>query len=70
MSIALLGHVPWHAFFTCHGRPVLNDAHTRRVHENAIRDFMSVTGIMRPEEFRIVTRVHIIKWRDELVRRT
>lgn len=31
---------------------------------------MSVTGIMRPEEFRIVTRVHIIKWRDELVRRT
>jgi integrase/recombinase XerD len=47
----------------------LSNAHTRRVYENAIRDFMLFTGIAKPEEFRIVTRAHIIKWRDELVRR-
>ena len=29
---------------------------TRRAYENAIRDFMQFTGIVRPEEFRIVTR--------------
>jgi site-specific recombinase XerC len=47
----------------------LSNVHTRRVYENAIRDFIGFTGIVRPEEFRIVTRAHIIKWRDELVRR-
>ena len=30
---------------------------------------MRFTGITRPEEFRIVTRAHIIAWRDDLVRR-
>jgi integrase/recombinase XerD len=47
----------------------LSNPNTRRVYENAIRDFMLFTGIAKPEEFRIVTRAHIIKWRDELVRR-
>jgi integrase/recombinase XerD len=47
----------------------LSNAHTRRVYENAIRDFVGFTGIVRPEEFRTVTRAHIIAWRDELVRR-
>jgi site-specific recombinase XerD len=47
----------------------LSNAHTRRVYENAIRDFMGFTGIVRPEEFRTVTRAHIIAWRDELARR-
>src|SRR5271170_386444 len=42
---------------------------TRRAYENAIRDFMRFTGIARPEEFRTVTRAHIIAWRDDLVRR-
>jgi hypothetical protein len=28
---------------------------TRRAYENAIRDFMQFTGIVRPEEFRTVT---------------
>jgi integrase/recombinase XerD len=44
----------------------LSNAHTRRVYEHAIRDFMGFTGIARPEEFRTVTRAHIIAWRDEL----
>jgi site-specific recombinase XerD len=47
----------------------LSNAHTRRVYENAIRDFMGFTGIERPEEFRTVTRAHIIAWREDLVRR-
>jgi integrase/recombinase XerD len=47
----------------------LSNAHTRRVYENAIRDFMGFTGITRPEEFRTVTRAHIIAWRDQLTGR-
>jgi integrase/recombinase XerD len=47
----------------------LGNAHTRRVYENAIRDFMLFTGIARPEEFRTVTRAHIIAWRDQLIGR-
>jgi integrase/recombinase XerD len=47
----------------------LSNPNTRRVYENAIRDFMLFTGIVRPAEFRTVTRAHIIAWRDDLVRR-
>src|SRR6185312_15047487 len=47
----------------------LSNPHTRRVYENAVKDFMRFTGIKRPEEFRTVTRAHIIAWRDELRRR-
>jgi site-specific recombinase XerD len=47
----------------------LSNAHTRRVYENAIKDFMLFTGIARPEEFRTVTRAHIIAWRDQLAQR-
>jgi site-specific recombinase XerD len=42
---------------------------TRRAYENAIQDFMDFTGIGRPEEFRGVTRVHVIAWRNDLARR-
>ena len=42
----------------------LSNAGTRRIYENAVRDFMRFTGIRRPEEFRIVTRAHVIAWRD------
>src|SRR3984885_10162325 len=47
----------------------LSNPSTRRAYENAIRDFMRFIGIARPEEFRNVTRAHIIAWRDELARR-
>jgi integrase/recombinase XerD len=43
--------------------------HTRRAYETAVKDFMRFVGIRRPEEFRIVTRAHIIAWRDELAQR-
>jgi hypothetical protein len=42
---------------------------SRRAYETAVKDFMRFTGIRRPEEFRIVTRAHIIAWRDELAQR-
>jgi len=42
---------------------------TKRAYENAIRDFIRFTGIVRPEEFRTVTRAHVIAWRDDLHRR-
>jgi site-specific recombinase XerD len=48
----------------------LSNPSTRRAYENAVKDFMRFTGIERPEEFRTVTRAHIIAWRDDLVRRT
>ena len=47
----------------------LSNPSTRRAYENAVRDFMRFTGIVRPEEFRTITRAHIIAWRDDLVRR-
>jgi integrase/recombinase XerD len=47
----------------------LSNPSTRRAYENAVRDFMRFAGIVRPEEFRAVTRAHIIAWRDDLVRR-
>jgi site-specific recombinase XerD len=42
---------------------------TRRAYQRAIKDFMRFTGITRPAEFRIVTRAHVIAWRDDLARR-
>jgi integrase/recombinase XerD len=47
----------------------LSNPSTRRAYEHAIRDFMQFTGIGRPEEFRTVTRAHIIAWREDLTRR-
>jgi site-specific recombinase XerD len=47
----------------------LSNAQTRRAYENAIKDFMRFTGIVRPDEFRSVTRAHVIAWRDDLARR-
>ena len=41
----------------------INNAHTRRAYQNDIHDFMTFTGIERPEEFRIVTRGHVLAWR-------
>ena len=48
----------------------IRNASTRRAYENAIKDFMMFAGIKRPEEFRTVTRAHVIAWRDDLGDRT
>ncbi len=47
----------------------LGNAATRRAYENALQDFMRFTGIVRSDEFRTVTRAHVIAWRDDLAKR-
>jgi integrase/recombinase XerD len=47
----------------------LTNPSTRRAYERAVKDFMQFTGITRPEEFRTVTRAHIIAWRDAMSHR-
>ena len=44
-------------------------AGTRRIYKIDIRDFMVFVGIVKPEEFRSVTRAHVIAYRDELLHR-
>ncbi len=57
----VLSEVEWFANLT--------NPSTRRAYQAAVRDFTSFAGIARPEEFRSVTRAHVIAWRDELARR-
>ena len=44
----------------------ISNAQTRRAYENDVRHFMAFVGIVKPEEFRTVTRAHIIAWREVL----
>jgi integrase/recombinase XerD len=44
----------------------LENPNTRRAYQNDLRHFMRFTGIVRPAEFRSVTRAHVIAWRKEL----
>jgi hypothetical protein len=47
----------------------LGNGATRRAYRTALQDFIRFTGIKDPEEFRTVTRAHVIAWRDELAGR-
>ena len=47
----------------------LNSPGTRRMYQMSIREFMRLTGIVRPEEFRQITRAHVIAWRKDLMAR-
>ncbi|RJP28478.1 MAG: hypothetical protein C4527_11915 [Candidatus Omnitrophota bacterium] len=44
----------------------IENPRTRRAYQNDLKDFMRFLGITRPEEFRIVTRAHVIAWRKDL----
>src|SRR5947209_8587312 len=44
----------------------LDNDHTKRAYERAIKDFMLFAGIDQPEKFRLITRAHVIAWRDDL----
>ena len=57
---AIPPELEWFANFT--------NAHTRRAYRQDVQDFMAFAGLHRPEQFRDVTRAHVIAWRDELVR--
>lgn len=45
----------------------LKNANTRRAYKTDVGEFRQFVGIHTPEEFRIVTRAHVIAWRDELL---
>lgn len=44
----------------------LKNPNTRRAYRNDVTSFMRFIGITKPEEFRTVTRAHVIAWRKEL----
>jgi site-specific recombinase XerD len=44
----------------------LDNARTRRAYQIDLRDFMIFTGIARADEFRTVTRAHVLAWRKHL----
>src|SRR5687768_8463132 len=47
----------------------IRNPRTRKAYREDIADFSRFVGIVRPEEFRTVTRAHVIAWRDDLERR-
>src|SRR6266550_2587010 len=47
----------------------IDNQRTQRAYQIDLRDFMSFVGIRRPEEFRLVTRAHLIAWRKQLEQR-
>jgi site-specific recombinase XerD len=44
----------------------IDNPQTRRAYQNDLRSFMRFIGIQRPEDFRIVTRSHVLAWRKTL----
>lgn len=44
----------------------LDNPRTRRAYQIDLRDFMGFLGIAQPDEFRTVTRAHILAWRKNL----
>jgi site-specific recombinase XerD len=44
----------------------LDNPRTRRAYQTDMRDFMAFAGIRQPDEFRIVTRAHVLAWRKTL----
>ena len=47
----------------------IENPRTKRAYRNDLKDFREFVGIERPEEYRVVTRAHVIAWRDDLKRR-
>jgi len=44
----------------------ITNPRTRRAYQIDLNDFMRFAGIRSPEEFRVVTRAHLIAWRKDL----
>ena len=44
----------------------LTNPHTRAAYEKHVTEFAAFVGIGHPDEFRSVTRAHVIAWRDQL----
>ncbi len=48
----------------------LTNEQTRRAYRSDLQDFMRFVGIQQPEEFRQVTRPHVLAWRQDLEARS
>ena len=48
----------------------LDNPRTRKAYQRDVREFMDFTGIQEPQQFRTVTRAHLIAWRKDLERRS
>jgi site-specific recombinase XerD len=44
----------------------IDNPQTRRAYQNDLQEFMTVIGIRQPDEFRSVTRAHVLAWRKDL----
>lgn len=44
----------------------IDNPQTRRAYQNDLQEFMRFTGIDQPEQFRSVTRAHVLAWRKNL----
>ena len=44
----------------------IRNKQTRRAYQNDVTEFSQFIGTAIPEEMRIVTRAHVIAWRDQL----
>ena len=44
----------------------IDNPQTRRAYQADLKEFMAFTGIDHPEQFRIVTRAHLLAWRRSL----
>ena len=47
----------------------IQNERTRQAYQNDLHDFMAFVGIEQPEEFRQITRAHVIAWRNDLKNR-
>lgn len=47
----------------------IDNPQTRRAYQNDLQEFMRFAGILRPDQFRIVTRAHLLAWRRDLEQR-
>ena len=47
----------------------IDNPQTRRAYQRDVTEFMEFTSVAQPEQFRVVTRAHILVWRKELERR-
>ena len=47
----------------------IDNPNTRRAYRRDLQEFMAFVGITQPEEFRLVSRAHVLAWRADLERR-
>lgn len=47
----------------------IENPQTRRAYRTDLMDFASFVGLARPDDMRLVTRAHVIAWRDHLKKR-